>query len=62
MVGSSHKKYDTTNIIISHQERILRLADQVIMVAGGKISEITNKEKILNEIKTIDRNCRGRQT
>ena len=57
-----NKKYDTTIIIISHQERILRLADQVIMVAGGKISEITNKEKILNEIKIIDSNCRCRQT
>lgn len=59
-----NKKYDTTIIIISHQERILRLADQVIMVADGKISEITNKEKILDEIKVLDSDsdCRCRQS
>ncbi|WP_028829279.1 ABC transporter ATP-binding protein [Proteocatella sphenisci] len=57
-----NEKYDTTIIIISHQERILRLADQVIMVADGKISEITDKEKILDEIKILDSNCRCRKT
>ena len=56
-----NNKYDTTIVIISHQERILRLADQVIMVADGQISEITNKEKILDEIKTLDSDCRCRQ-
>lgn len=57
-----NKKYDTTIVIISHQERILNLADQVIMVAGGRISEITDKQKVLDEIKMIDSNCRCRQT
>jgi len=57
-----NKKYDTTIVIISHQERILNLADQVIMVAGGKITEITGKQKILDEIKVIDSNCRCRQS
>lgn len=56
-----NQKYDTTIIIISHQERILNLADEVIMVTGGKISEITNKNKILDEIKELDDNCRCRQ-
>lgn len=55
-----NKKYDTSIIIISHQERILNLADQVILVAGGKISEITNRETILGEIKKLDTNCRCR--
>lgn len=53
-----NEKYDTTIVIISHQERILNLADQVIMVAGGRISEITDKQKVLDEIKMIDSNCR----
>jgi len=56
-----NEKYDTTIIIISHQERILRLADQVIMVVDGKISEITDKGKILDEIKVLDNNCRCAQ-
>lgn len=53
-----HEKYDMTIIIISHQERILKLADQVILVRDGKISEITNQEKILREIKHLDSDCR----
>ncbi len=56
-----NEKYDTTIVIISHQERILRLADQVIMVADGQISEITDKEKILDEIKILDNACRCHQ-
>lgn len=54
-------KHDTTIVIISHQERILKLADQVIMVADGEISEITDKDKILDEIKVLDSKCRCRQ-
>lgn len=52
-----NEKYDTTIVIISHQERILKLADQVILVADGEISEITGKEKILNEIRDLDTGC-----
>jgi Fe-S cluster assembly ATP-binding protein len=55
-----NEKYDTTIVIISHQERILNLADQVILVAGGTISEITNREKILGEIRDLDTGCRCR--
>ena len=43
-------KSDTTIVIISHQERILRLADEVILVAGGSIAEITSPDKILGQI------------
>jgi len=57
---SLNEKYDTTIVIISHQERILRLADQVILVANGKISEITGQEKILGEIERLDSGCRCR--
>ncbi len=57
-----NRKYDTTIVIISHQERILQLADQVIMVAGGQISEITDKDKILDEIEMLDNGCRCRQS
>ena len=49
-----NKRLNTTIIIISHQERILRLADEVIMVANGKVSEITSRDKILEEIGVLD--------
>jgi len=41
---------DTTIVIISHQERILRLAHEVILICGGKITDITNPDKILGDI------------
>lgn len=53
-----NSKYDTTIVIISHQERILRLADQVVLVANGMISEITSQQKFLSEIARIDSGCR----
>lgn len=55
------EKYDMTILIISHQERILKLADQVILVAEGRISGITSQEKILGDIQQLDSNCRCRK-
>ena len=48
---------DTTIVIISHQERILRLADEVILIAGGKIAEITTPDKILWDIDCKNPDC-----
>ena len=44
-------------VIISHQERILRLADEVILIADGKIKEISTPDKILGEIDFFDPSC-----
>ena len=33
-----HDRKESTIIIISHQERIIRLADEIILLAGGKIA------------------------
>ncbi|MFZ5754296.1 MAG: ABC transporter ATP-binding protein [Bacillota bacterium] len=41
-----HKKYATTMIIISHQERILSLADEIIMIAEGSVKQKGTKEQI----------------
>ncbi|NLM45932.1 MAG: ATP-binding cassette domain-containing protein [Firmicutes bacterium] len=54
------EKYQGTLVIISHQERILRLADQVILVNDGRISETTTPEKFLAEIEIITADCRCR--
>ena len=45
-----NRKYDTTILIISHQERILNLADEIIMVRRD-YQQITNSERYL-EIST----------
>lgn len=34
-----HKGSEASMIIISHQERIIRLADEIVMVSGGRIVE-----------------------
>ena len=44
------KMHDTLGgsiIIISHQERILNIADRIIVVSGGEIEKIGGKEEIL---------------
>ena len=48
---------DATIIIISHQERILKLADEVILIAGGKVAQITSPDKILGEIDCKNPDC-----
>jgi len=48
---------DTTIVIISHQERILRMADEVILIVGGTVTEIMTPDKILGQIDFIDPGC-----
>lgn len=43
-----------TLIIISHQERILRIADEIVVVSGGKIRESGAADVILNRMLTAD--------
>ena len=52
-----HQKYDTTIIIISHQERILKLADEVILIEDGTVANITSHEEFLKEIAHLDSDC-----
>ena len=44
-----HEKKDTTIVIISHQERILELADEIILMADGGIERNIPKEEILKK-------------
>lgn len=41
-----HEQYDTTIILISHQERIINLADEIIVVADGVIKEKGRKDEV----------------
>ena len=42
-----HKRSESTMIVISHQERIIRLADEVVLVAGGEITARGGFEEII---------------
>lgn len=44
------KKTKGSIIIISHQERILDIADEIIVLSGGKVSKRGTKEEILPEL------------
>ncbi len=44
------KEIPGTTIIISHQERILNIADKIILMKEGKIKKIGSKEELLPEV------------
>lgn len=45
-----HDQRSATLIVISHQERIIDLADEIVMVSGGKIAEQGPKDEIFPKI------------
>ena len=45
-----HDRRDATLIVISHQERIIDLADEIVMVSGGRIVKQGPKDQIFPEI------------
>ena len=45
-----HEKRSATIIIISHQERIINLADEIVMVSGGVITDHGAKDEIFPKI------------
>ena len=44
-------------IIISHQERILNIADKVVVIAAGKLKAYGKKQDILPELLSTDTTC-----
>lgn len=56
-----HQKYNTTLIIISHQERIIELSEEVILIAEGEIKKITTKDEILKEFDVQACGCELRE-
>lgn len=55
-----HNEINGSIVIISHQERILNIADEIIVIAKGNVSKIGKKEEILPELLYKD-NCKKRQ-
>ena len=45
-----HQKREATLIVISHQERIIDLADEIVMIADGKIQKHGPKDEIFPQI------------
>lgn len=56
------RMYEKTNgniIIISHQERILNIADEIVVIAGGQVKKTGRKEEILPELLDMAGNCQA---
>ena len=45
-----HKEHETSIIIISHQERILNIADEIVVLANGELKAPGKKDEILPEL------------
>lgn len=57
-----HKEIDNSSIlIISHQEKILNIADEIVLLINGEIKETGNKEKILPLLLESSKLCKVMQ-
>lgn len=52
-----HEKTDGTILIISHQERILNIADRIIVINDGVVESEENKEKLIEGITNKSTAC-----
>lgn len=53
-----HKEQKRSIMIISHQERILNIADEIVVIAGGSIKAVGKKEEILPELLSGTGSCK----
>ena len=61
LISVFEKMYEKTKgniLIISHQERILDIADKIIVIAGGKVAAYGEKNEILPELLSAQLGCR----
>ena len=53
-----HERTRGTILIISHQERILDIADKIVVIAGGEVAAYGSKKDILPELLNAQAGCR----
>ncbi len=53
-----HEEIQGSIMIISHQERILDIADQVVLLSAGEVKQIGTKEEVLPGLFGVDTGCR----
>lgn len=52
-----HDESDTTIVIITHQERILELADEIVLMTDGTVEENADRRRLLSE-RVVNDACR----
>ncbi|MDO4530381.1 MAG: ATP-binding cassette domain-containing protein [Bacillota bacterium] len=53
-----HEEIQGSIMIISHQERILDIADQVVLLSAGEVKQIGTKEEVLPGLFGLETGCR----
>lgn len=53
-----HEEIQGSIMIISHQERILDIADQVVLLSAGEVKQIGTKEEVLPGLFGMETGCR----
>lgn len=53
-----HNEIKGSIIIISHQERILNIADEIIVIANGKVVQRGSKNEIMPELMNVSGGCK----
>lgn len=53
-----HEEIKGSIMIISHQERILDIADQIVLLSAGEVKQIGTKEEVLPGLFGVDTGCR----
>lgn len=51
------KQTKGTTLIISHQERILNIADQIILLKNGRVEDNVEKDKLFKSVDVKNTNC-----
>lgn len=52
-----HEKINGSILIISHQERILNIADKIVLIADGEVRKVGSKEEVLPELLGTSEAC-----
>ncbi len=59
VIGNSHRE-DTTTVVISHQEKILNMVDEIALIKDGTVSMRGDRESIWPQIKeSAECSCRN---
>ena len=58
VIKKMHEEIQGTIVIISHQERILNIADKIIVIANGEMTKQGTKEQILPSLLNQTEGCR----
>lgn len=52
-----HDKIQGSILIISHQERILNIADKIVVISGGEVSKVGTKDEVLPGLLSTTGSC-----